>query len=659
MFLKSLQLKLILIFFILISTTVLGIGVYSIKKVEEVYYNGFIEEMLNTISSFGLNIKHIKDEETKRTDESLNVGKDFINKKNQVLINEEKIEEEREEKLTQETIKKIYANFNIYFSLNNISRRGYLLNKDYKELLTNQTVSLTDIAKECIGDAQKDSNHFFVMKDKSANSYIFAYYINYNFEKENIEFTIFVEQDSNYINNELAKIRNAYLSAIIGILIVTIAIVYVTARSITKPISILTSKAESIANGSIEHIALSSKTHAGYEIARLVDTFNLMINQIKGNMNEISSEKNKLETILLHLADGVLAFNLKGNLIHANLAAKKMLNVKDEKTFEAIFSKLKIDINLEKIIYLDDWTSSEQMVNIGDKFFNIFFAPFRDESNRASGVVAVIQDMTEQAKLDDMRKEFVANVSHELKTPLTSIKTYSETMIEQDLDEESKNKFMKVILSEANRMTRLVSDLLQLTKFDYKKVAWNKINFDITELTKQVCEKHKIQAEKKEQILECYITSNVPEVYGDRDGIERVITNIVTNSIKYTPEKGNIKVYVGAVYDDAYIKIIDNGIGIPKEDLRNPDVLIEIIEDLEEQIKRLNKEQQDTIHINVLYRGRHYSVDTQIKWDFKDGDYAYIADDSKDPTKIKIMGHKILNSAGGTDFILTETIILQ
>ena len=175
--------------------------------------------------------------------------------------------------------------------------------------------------------------------------------------------------------------------------------------------------------------------------------------------------------------------------------------------------------------------------------------------------------MTEQAKLDDMRKEFVANVSHELKTPLTSIKTYSETMIEQDLDEESKNKFMKVILSEANRMTRLVSDLLQLTKFDYKKVAWNKINFDITELTKQVCEKHKIQAEKKEQILECYITSNVPEVYGDRDGIERVITNIVTNSIKYTPEKGNIKVYVGAVYDDAYIKIIDNGIGIPKEDL--------------------------------------------------------------------------------------------
>ena len=565
MFLRSLQLKLILIFFILIATTIIGIGVYSINKTEEVYYNGFVEEMLNIISSFGLNIENIREENDKKDDKFAYNQNVFI--ENNVIINEEAIEKEKEERATQETIKKIYDNFNIYFSLNNISRRGLLLNNNYKELLTEKKLDLTDVAINCIEQSQSNVNHYCSVRDQEANTYIFAYHVNYKFENENIEFIIFVQQSRTYINEELSKIQNAYLLTIIAILAVTICIVYITARSITKPIAILTSKAESIANGSIEHIALSNKTHAGYEISKLVETFNLMISQLKGNMNEISSEKNKLETILLHLADGVLAFNLKGNLIHANLAAKKMLSIKDEKTFESIFSKLQIDINLEKIIYLEDWTSSEQMVNIGDKFFNIFFAPFRDESSRASGVVAVIQDMTEQAKLDDMRKEFVANVSHELKTPLTSIKTYSETILEQELDEESRTRFMNVILNEANRMTRLVSDLLQLTKFDYKKVAWNKIDFDITLLTKQVCEKHKIQADKKEQILECYITSNVPEVYGDRDGIERVITNIVTNSIKYTPNKGTIKVYVGSVYDDAYIKIIDNGIGIPTEDL--------------------------------------------------------------------------------------------
>ena len=201
---------------------------------------------------------------------------------------------------------------------------------------------------------------------------------------------------------------------------------------------------------------------------------------------------------------------------------------------------------------------------------NVSKTNFRNEKDVPTGVIVVVHDTTKQAKLDDMRKEFVSNVSHELKTPLTSIKTYAETLLDQsddELDEESRIKFLGVILSEANRMSRLVADLLQLSKFDYKNVAWNKINFDIAELTKQICEKHKIQAEKKNQILECYVTSNVPEVYGDRDGIERVITNILINSVKYTPDGGNIKVYIGAVHEDAYIKIIDNGVGIPEKDL--------------------------------------------------------------------------------------------
>lgn len=566
MFLRSLQLKLILIFFILIATTIIGIGVYSINTMEEVYYNGFIEEMLNTISSFGFNIENIKKEENTK-DKNFFMGQDYLNNINNVVINKDEIDRETQDKLTQETIYKIYENFTIYFSLNNISRKGLLLDGDYNEVITDKKLNMTSAAKRCIDKAINNKNHYYSERDYETNAYVFAYYINHRAEGENEDFVIFVEQDRTYINTELGKVKNAYLISIFAILLVTVGIVYITARSITKPISILTSKAESIANGSIDHIALSHKTHAGYEISKLVETFNLMINQIKGNMNEISSEKSKLETILLHLTDGVLAFNLDGKLIHANLAGKKMLSLKSEKSFEEIFSKLDIDINLEKIIYLQDWASSEEMVAFGDKFFNVFFAPFRDEENRPNGVVAVVQDITEQAKLDSMRKEFVANVSHELKTPLTSIKTYSETILEQDLDEESRIKFMNVILNEANRMSKLISDLLQLSRIDYKKITWNKSNFSIAELAKQVCEKHKIQAEKKEQILECYITSTVPEVYGDKDGIERVITNIVTNSIKYTPEGGNIKVYVGAVHDDAYIKIIDNGIGIPKEDI--------------------------------------------------------------------------------------------
>ena len=337
---------------------------------------------------------------------------------------------------------------------------------------------------------------------------------------------------------------------IIIITFIAIVVSIVFASNITKPIDTLTKEAEKIAQGDIDQVKFPDKNKAGYEISKLIDTFSNMTTQLKNNLNEISSEKSKLETILLHLTDGVLAFNLKGETIHANLAAKKIFKLNGDEKFEDIFGKYKIDINMEKVIYLDDWTSSEQMVNLGDIFVNMFFAPFRDEKEKAIGIIVVIQDITKQAKLDDMRKEFVANVSHELKTPLTSIKTYTETLLDQELDDESKTRFLNVILTEANRMTRLVSDLLQLTKFDYKKVAWNKVDFELPLLVKQICEKHKIQADTKNQILDCYVTANVPLVNADRDGIEQVITNILTNSIKYTPENGNIKVYVGSVHDE-------------------------------------------------------------------------------------------------------------
>ena len=350
----------------------------------------------------------------------------------------------------------------------------------------------------------------------------------------------------------------------------TIIISRSLARNVTKPIEFIRKKAQLIAAGDdINEIVLEDSQKSEYEVIRLVDSFNLMIREIKNNLSEISNEKNKLEAILLHLSDGVLAFNTQGELIHANLAAKKLLKIEDEVLFEDIFGKLNVDVNMEKIMYLDDWTSTEQMVKLDDMFVNIFFASFKNEQDNFGGLVAVIHDTTKQVKLEEMRKEFVANVSHELKTPLTSIKTYTETILDDEMslqDEETK-KFLDVILSETNRMSRLVSDLLQLTKFDYKKIAWNKLYFDLPELTKQICEKHKIQAETKKQELDCYITSNVPMVYADRDGVEQVITNILTNSIKYTKEGGNIKVYVGYVHDDAYIKIIDNGIGIAEKDL--------------------------------------------------------------------------------------------
>lgn len=290
--------------------------------------------------------------------------------------------------------------------------------------------------------------------------------------------------------------------------------------------------------------------------------------ELKDKLNEVSSRKNQIETILLHMTDGIIAFNMKGDIILINPAAKKFLSISPEdNTFEDIFGKFKLDINMEKVIYLETWTSTEQRIQVDDKFVKVLFAPFKNEDERPDGVIAVIQDITEHVKLDNMQKELVADVSHELKTPITSIMGYADTLLEGGYDEETQLKFLNVISAESRRMARLVTDLLTLSRYDNNKKKTKKESFDLGDLVKRCQEKLAIEIKKKHHIVNCFVTADVPLVYADKDDIERVVLNIMTNSIKYTQDGGEIKVYVGFVYNDAYIKIIDDGIGIPEEDL--------------------------------------------------------------------------------------------
>ena len=290
--------------------------------------------------------------------------------------------------------------------------------------------------------------------------------------------------------------------------------------------------------------------------------------ELRDKLNEVSSRKNQIETILLHMTDGIIAFNREGEIILINPAAKKFLSISPEdNTFDDIFGKFKLDINMEKVIYLEPWTSTEQKIQVDDRYSKVFFAPFKDEDDRPAGVIAVIQDITEHVKLDNMQKELVADVSHELKTPITSIMGYADTLLEGGYDEETQTKFLNVIASESRRMARLVTDLLTLSRYDSNKKKTQKESFDLGELVKRCQEKLAIEIKKKEHKVNCFVTADVPLVYADKYDIERVVLNILSNSIKYTPDNGEIKIYVGFVYNDAYIKIFDNGIGIPEDDL--------------------------------------------------------------------------------------------
>ena len=342
-----------------------------------------------------------------------------------------------------------------------------------------------------------------------------------------------------------------------------LVIAFVTSKLVDKPITKLLKDANKV-------ISTNKKEKKNKNTDEIVDTFNIMTDELKENLNEMTRQKKQIETIILHMTDGIVAFDMEGKLILINPAATRLLQLlPTDTTFRKIFNyKLHIDINMEKIIYIENWTSSEQKVNVADKVINLFFAQFKDENDRPSGIMVMIQDITEHVKLDNMRKEFVADVSHELKTPITSIMGYSDTLLEGEYDKETQERFLKVIATESRRMAKLVTDLLTLSRFDNNQILQEKTKFDLGELVKQCQNNLEIQISQKKHKVECFVTADVPPVYADKEGIERVVINILTNAIKYTPEGGNIKIYVGFVYNDAYIKVIDNGLGIPEDDLK-------------------------------------------------------------------------------------------
>ena len=336
-------------------------------------------------------------------------------------------------------------------------------------------------------------------------------------------------------------------------------------KVITKPLSNIVDNAGKFGDDNEIKYLEEGKKNTDDKFSK---TINSMTEELRQNLDNVNKQKNQTEAILLHIKDGIISVDLNGNVTYINPAAINFFDLtQDDNTFDKIFKKIGIDVNLEKIVYLDDLTSSEQKVFINEKYINIFFAPVKDLKKIPNGIIILLQDITEHVKLDNMRKEFVADVSHELKTPITSILGYTETLLEGNYDKETQVKFLNVIESESHRMAKLVSDLLTLSRYDNNKNKTEITDIDLGDLTKKCLENLKVEIEKKQHKIECFVTAEVPLVKVDKYGIERVILNILTNAIKYTPENGNIKIYVGFVYNDAYIKVIDNGIGIPEKDL--------------------------------------------------------------------------------------------
>ncbi len=393
----------------------------------------------------------------------------------------------------------------------------------------------------------------------------YAYFVKGNDGGEN--YIIYVKDNKQSINVLIKNMLYIIIQAILFGALASVILGYFLSKTITNPISVLTEKAEDFAEGNFDS---NLEVFSQDEIGTLVETFNYMGGVMKGAINTAASEKHKLEIILENINNGIIAFNTNQDIISINQAAKKMLNIDeiDGIRFDRFFEDLNAKVCMAEFIYLTRFRTEFREIEINGKHVKAYFFPFKMEENRVAGVVCVFTDVTEEFNLEKSRRKFVAEVSHELKTPLTTIGTYTETLLDNyPVDKDMEISFLKTIQNETIKMTNLVKNLLTLSRFDAQSVEMKLEAFDLAEMLSEVVETFKVQAENKNQELLYNTVSSIPMIYADRFQIERAVKNIISNSLKYTPENGSVKVFAGFLNNQAYIKIEDNGIGIPEEDI--------------------------------------------------------------------------------------------
>ena len=361
-------------------------------------------------------------------------------------------------------------------------------------------------------------------------------------------------------------------SSLIAIVLVII-ITFLISQGITKPIAEMKKQTEKIAEGNYTG---EVKIYSDDELGQLGQAINDLSFKIKEAQESTESERQRLDSVLRHMSDGVIATDRRGRIVIMNTAALDILNLKSEKV---------IGIPLLEILPLEERvtfrelleTQQERLIHIEedgeDSIIQCKFSVIQRESGFISGLVCVLTDVTEQQKIERERRNFVSNVSHELRTPLTSIKSYTEALVDGAWEnKEIAPGFLNVIETETDRMMRMITDLLNLSRMDQNRFGLEKEFINMNELVVHIVNRFEmvLQSEpyrdKNYRIL-TDITQRDLWVELDQDKITQVLDNIINNAIKYSPDGGRIIVRLMETHTDIIVSVSDEGLGIARKDI--------------------------------------------------------------------------------------------
>lgn len=305
------------------------------------------------------------------------------------------------------------------------------------------------------------------------------------------------------------------------------------------------------------------------EFKNLIKAINHMGFVMAGSIQQMNSDKNRVEVILEHINNGIITFDNSQKPIQINSSAKRILNIKESiSDFDVFFKNLGIDICMAEFLYIENAKIKEEEIIKGDLHIKVWFIPFRLDSERNAGVVCVFEDVTEQFNVMSAMRKFVADVSHELKTPITVISSYTETVLNSYIGDKAMSaNLLNIVYQEAGKMTELIQNLLDISKYEMKAIPKSNDKFSIDEMLIYLTNTFELEAKKKELDLSYNRMNDIPLFIGNRSDIERAVKNIISNSIKYTSKGDKIRIFAGKLHNEIYIKIEDTGWGIPESKL--------------------------------------------------------------------------------------------
>lgn len=522
---RSLHMKLVLILVLMIISVMAVVGTFLINSVNTFYLDSFYEQMQNVFNQSST-MDSLKDAAAEQGAPGL-----------QTVI------EARESALGIDD----YRNYYI------LDAEGRYLEGSNPNITLTRTSNIVAAmagelgARSSVSDSMMD---IAVPIDKEGDG--------------SVDYIVYITDDKSEISDLSWRFFQIVMQAMMFGLLAAILLSFLLSKTITTPIERITEGARSIAEGNFDQ---DLGVQSSDEIGELTRSFNYMARQLKSTVGEVQGERDKLNTLFLHMTDGVAAFTTDGRLIHMNPATENMLGVRmeDQLTFDEIFADL--DMVSSDETAMRSFLTSE--ITRRDRVLSVTLAPY-GALDGEGGVIAVIHDITEQRRLDDARREFVANVSHELRTPLTNIRSYTETLLDAagDIPIDTEKQFLGVISSESERMARIVTDLLTLSKLDYGRMELRMTRFSLSDLLQKVANAMRLTVQDNGHEMIVDAPDTLPSIVGDRERIEQVVVNILSNAVKYTPSGGHIRLSAFVPAENRVrITVEDDGVGIPAADV--------------------------------------------------------------------------------------------